>query len=109
MRRQLAEISTRLDLTLNSSDDIEMLKKCILNGFFENIAVLQRDGFYVTVSGNIRAKIHPSSVLHGKYKPNYIIFTEIVQTEQTFLRQVSEISPEWITEIVPFVKNIPTR
>ncbi|KAH8281478.1 hypothetical protein KR054_000848 [Drosophila jambulina] len=109
VRRQLTEISNGLDLALNSSDDIEMLKKCLLNGFFENIAVLQRDGFYVTVSGNIRSKIHPSSVLHGKYKPNYIIFTEIVQTEQTFLRQVSEISIEWIKEIVPFVKNIPTR
>ncbi|EDV58472.1 ATP-dependent RNA helicase DHX33 [Drosophila erecta] len=109
VRRQLTEISERLHLALNSSDDIEMLKKCILNGFFENIAVLQRDGFYITVSGNIRAKIHPSSVLHGKYKPSYILFTEIVQTEQTFLRQVTEISIEWIKEIVPFVKNIPTR
>ncbi|XP_052850765.1 ATP-dependent RNA helicase DHX33 isoform X2 [Drosophila gunungcola] len=109
VRRQLAEISERLNLVFNSSDDIEMLKKCILNGFFENIAVLQRDGFYITVSGNIRAKIHPSSVLHGKYKPNYILFTEIVQTEQTFLRQVTEICIEWITEIVPFVKNIPSR
>ncbi|XP_016975360.2 ATP-dependent RNA helicase DHX33 [Drosophila rhopaloa] len=109
VRRQLAEISERLNLAFNSSDDIEMIKKCILNGFFENIAVLQRDGFYLTVSGNIRAKIHPSSVLHGKYKPSYILFTEIVQTEQTFLRQVTEISFEWITEIVPFVKNIPSR
>lgn len=96
-------------MALNSSDDIEMLKKCILNGFFENIAVLQRDGFYITASGNIRSKIHPSSVLHGKYKPSYILFTEIVQTEQTFLRQVTEISIEWIKEVVPFVKNIPTR
>ncbi|KAH8410546.1 hypothetical protein KR009_000184 [Drosophila setifemur] len=109
VRRQLTEISERLGLVFNSSDDTEMLKKCLLSGFFENIAVLQRDGFYVTVSGNIRSKIHPSSVLHGKYKPSYILFTEIVQTEQTFLRQVSEISPEWISEIVPFVKKIPTR
>lgn len=109
VRRQLREISEHLHLALNSSDDIEMLKKCILNGFFENIAVLQRDGFYITASGNIRSKIHPSSVLHGKYKPSYILFTEIVQTEQTFLRQVTEISIEWIKEVVPFVKNIPTR
>ncbi|XP_017042943.1 ATP-dependent RNA helicase DHX33 [Drosophila ficusphila] len=107
--RQLAEICGRLHLQLNSSDDIESFKKCILNGFFENIAVLQRDGFYLTVSGNIRAKIHPSSVLHGKYKPSYILFTEIVQTEQTFLRQVTEISIELIQEVVPFVKIIPRR
>jgi HrpA-like RNA helicase len=48
-----------------------------------------------------RAKIHPSSVFNGKPLPNYIIFTEFVITQKSFLRTVTAIEPEWIGEIMP--------
>jgi len=75
-----------------------------------------------------RAQIHPSSVLSGFHaningrnssngngliqmspkmkndhnqKPSYVIFNEIVQTSNTYLRTVTRIEPEWIKEVLP--------
>lgn len=102
MRKQLLEIVERLSLQINScGSNFDQVRKCLLAGLFDNIAELQRDNFYMTITGRQRAKVHPSSVFHGKYRPEYIIFSEIVLTERNFLRQVTEISPEWVAEVVP--------
>jgi len=107
VRNQLSEISSKIGLASNScGDNSDAVKKCLLTGLFDNIATLQKEGHYLTLSGRVKAKIHPSSVLHGKYKPQCILFTEMVQTEHNFLRQVTEISIEWIEEVVPSMKYI---
>ncbi|XP_033236870.1 ATP-dependent RNA helicase DHX33 isoform X1 [Drosophila pseudoobscura] len=103
--RQLSEISLRLGLTINSSENIESFKKCLLSGFFENVAILQKDGSYLTCSGNLKAKMHPSSVFHLKYKPKCILFTQMVQTDSNFLRQVTDVFIDWAKEVVPCLKN----
>lgn len=33
--------------------------------------------------------------------PTLVIFSEIVQTSQTYLRSVTRIDPEWIEEVAP--------
>ncbi|XP_011197201.2 ATP-dependent RNA helicase DHX33 [Bactrocera dorsalis] len=102
VRKQLQEIVERLDLPLNScGNNQDQVRKCLLIGLFDNIAELQRDNTYLTITGRQRARIHPSSVFHGKYRPEYVIFTEIVLTERNFLRQVSEINPDWIADVLP--------
>ncbi|XP_041451757.1 ATP-dependent RNA helicase DHX33 isoform X2 [Drosophila obscura] len=103
--RQLSDISLRLGLTINNSENIESFKKCLLKGFFENIATLQKDGSYLTYSGHLKAKIHPSSVFHLKYKPKCILFTQMIQTDSNFLRQVTDIYMDWAKEIVPCLRN----
>ena len=102
VRQQLLEIVNRLGLQVNSCDgNHEQVRKCLLAGLFQNVAELQRDNFYLTLAGRERAKIHPSSVFHGKYRPDYIIFTEIVKTERSFMRQISEVNAEWFAEVLP--------
>ncbi|XP_012155237.1 putative ATP-dependent RNA helicase DHX33 isoform X2 [Ceratitis capitata] len=102
VRKQLEEIVERLDLPLNScGNNHDQVRKCLLIGLFDNIAELQRDNTYLTIAGRQRARIHPSSVFHGKYRPEYVIFTEIVLTERNFLRQVTEINPDWIADVLP--------
>lgn len=102
MRNQLLLIVKRLGLKVNScGNKLDQVRKCLLAGFIDNIAELQPDNFYLTITGRQRAKIHPSSIFHGTYRPEYIIFSEVVFTERNFLRQVTEISPEWVTEVAP--------
>lgn len=74
-----------------------------------------------------RAQIHPSSVLSGYHsihingnnngngngngsaakmrdhnqRPSHVIFSEIVQTTNTYLRSVTQIDSEWIHEVKP--------
>ena len=44
--------------------------------------------------------IHPSSVL-ANIRPKWILYNEVVVTAKKFMREVSEIKVEWLTEIVP--------
>lgn len=71
-----------------------------------NIAELQRDNHYLTLTNRQRAKIHPSSVLSGKPNAKYIVFTELVATGKTYMRTVTQIDPEWIDEVVPNIQQI---
>jgi len=52
------------------------------------------------VESRQKVTIHPSSVLYGS-KPPCVLFTEVVQTGNCYLRQVSQVEPEWLKDIVP--------
>lgn len=105
----------------------KQIRKCLITGLFNNVAELQqRDSHYMVLASRQRALIHPSSVLSGYHanlngfsstngngivsssgskmkdgKPAYVIFSEIVQTSQIYLRTVTPIEPEWIEEVAP--------
>lgn len=102
VRLQLREICLSLGLQMSScgNDPIPVVK-CLLTGLHKNVAELQRDNSYLIMSNRTRARIHPSSVLCGRSRPGYILFTELVATGRNYLRMVSEIEPEWIGEVVP--------
>lgn len=80
----------------------------------------------MVLSSRQRAQIHPSSILSGFHsningqtngngiissspkmkvdhnqKPSHVLFNEIVQTSNTYLRIVTRIEPEWIQEVLP--------
>lgn len=132
VRKQLTEICERLKLEFSScgtkfdqvSEDYDLfvdsiaynlfflkllfiqVRKCLLSGLFINIAELQRDNHYLTLTSRQRAKIHPSSVLSGKPTAKFILFTELVATGKTYMRTVTQIDPEWIEEVVPNLQNV---
>lgn len=55
----------------------------------------------MTLATRQRAKIHPSSILSGKPRAKWILFTELVSTGQRYMRTVTTIEPEWIEEVIP--------
>jgi len=103
VRSQLEEICNRCELKITScGQNLDKVRKCLLSALFSNIAEFQqRENCYLTLSSRQRAKIHPSSILSGKSKSNYVIFNEIVTTDKNFLRIVTAIESEWIEEVVP--------
>lgn len=110
----------------SSQCNTDNLRKCLLTGFFNNIAEQKvHDKHYIVQSSRQKAQIHPSSILSGYHgiiakngngisitsnetnnkikdpsKSNYVIFNEIVDTSQVYLRIVTKIEPEWIEEIL---------
>ena len=44
--------------------------------------------------------IHPSSSLRNLYPP-YVLYSEIVQTSKTYLRNVSVVDADWLRDIAP--------
>lgn len=102
VRTQLSDICHKLGLQFTScGNDPVPVVKCLLTGMSKNIAELQRDNSYLTLANRKSSKIHPSSVLSGRARPGYVLFTELVVTGMHYLRTVSEIEPEWIGEVAP--------
>jgi pre-mRNA-splicing factor ATP-dependent RNA helicase DHX15/PRP43 len=48
------------------------IKKCILSGYFTQVAVLQKNNVYLTVKDSQVVIIHPSSIL--TYRPEYVVY-----------------------------------
>lgn len=99
IRKQLAQICQQNDIPLSTcGQNTDMVRKCLVTGYFMNVAELQRDKKYIMVESKQRVRIHPSSVLH-KTLPHYILFSEVVQTSQCYIRQLSIVDEDVLNEI----------
>lgn len=100
VREQLEDMLGRVEVELTESDDDVAIRKAITSGFFYNTAKLDKSGGYKTVKHNQSVQIHPSSCLFGELT-RWVVYFELVLTSKEFMRQVSEIDPDWLPEIAP--------
>jgi len=105
VRNQLERIMVRQGMRLcslpfNSPDYYENIRKCIVEGFFMQVAH-QDDGggTYTTVKDLQPVKLHPSSCLTNK--PEWVVYHEFVLTTQNFIRTVTQITGRWLVELAP--------
>ncbi|KAL6909987.1 hypothetical protein ACP4OV_001245 [Aristida adscensionis] len=100
IRDQLEALLKRVGIEIcSNASDLDGIKKAITSGFFYHVARLQNNG-YVTVKKPRTVDIHPSSGL-ALVHPQFVILHEIVETTKEYMRQVTEINPEWLVEIAP--------
>lgn len=100
VREQLEDMLARVEVELVENEDDVKIRKAITSGFFYNTAKLEGSGSYKTVKHRQSVQIHPSSCLHGELA-RWVVYFELVLTSKEFMRQVSEILPEWLVEIAP--------
>jgi pre-mRNA-splicing factor ATP-dependent RNA helicase DHX16 len=101
IRDQLAGLLERVEIEVTSnSNDLDAIKKCILSGFFPHAAKLQKNGTYGTVKPQQTVHIHPSSGL-AEVLPRLVLYHELVLTTENYMRNLTEIKPEWLLEIAP--------
>ena len=91
-------------------DDVDAIKKCLISGYFKNIAKLGNDGTYYTLKGNQSVTIYNSSVYytHG-IPPTWVLYNEVIQSRVPAMREVCSIQPLWVAEIASHyyeLKNI---
>ncbi|XP_074286404.1 pre-mRNA-splicing factor ATP-dependent RNA helicase DEAH1-like [Silene latifolia] len=103
IRDQLLGLLERVEIEVTSSlNDLDAIKKAIASGFFPHAAKLQKDGAYRTVKHPKTAYIHPSSGLaQTESQPRWVLYHELVLTSKEYMRQVTELKPEWLVEIAP--------
>ena len=59
-------------------------------------------GRYKTKIGSEVVSIHPTSTLFGRNPaPKSVVYTELLITKKTYLRGVTQIREEWLTEVAP--------
>ncbi|XP_028765078.1 pre-mRNA-splicing factor ATP-dependent RNA helicase DEAH1 isoform X3 [Neltuma alba] len=101
IRDQLAGLLERVEIEPTSNEgDLDAIKKSITSGFFPHSARLQKNGSYRTVKHPQTVHIHPSSGL-SQVLPRWVVYHELVLTTKEYMRQVTELKPEWLVEIAP--------
>ncbi|XP_059303682.1 pre-mRNA-splicing factor ATP-dependent RNA helicase DEAH1-like isoform X1 [Lycium ferocissimum] len=101
IRDQLEGLLERVEIALTSNEnDYEAIKKAITSGFFPHSAKLQKNGSYRTIKHPQTVNIHPSSGL-SQVLPRWVVYHELVLTTKEYMRQVTELKPEWLVEIAP--------
>ncbi|TKY49698.1 putative pre-mRNA-splicing factor ATP-dependent RNA helicase DHX16 [Spatholobus suberectus] len=101
IRDQLASLLERVEIELTSNaNDLDAIKKSITSGFFPHCARLRKCGSYRTVKPQMNVHIHPTSGL-AQVLPRWVVYHELVLTTKEYMRQVTEIKPEWLVEIAP--------
>ncbi|GKU99573.1 hypothetical protein SLEP1_g12401 [Rubroshorea leprosula] len=81
-------------------DDMLQFRRCLAASFFLNAAVRQPEGTYRTLASGQIVQIHPTSVLF-RSKPECIVFNELVQTSNKYIRNITRIDFLWLTELAP--------
>eukprot|EP00047_Mylnosiga_fluctuans_P021813 m.109397 g.109397 ORF g.109397 m.109397 type:complete len:706 (+) comp9039_c1_seq1:13-2130(+) len=102
IRGQLVKYLQRFGAQISScKKDVDMIRRCIVRGFFANAARLHMDGTYRTIRGSHALAVHPSSVLFTERYPPYVVFNEVVLTSECFMRDITAVEPEWLSELAP--------
>ncbi|KAI4458129.1 atp-dependent rna helicase [Holotrichia oblita] len=104
VRQQLSRIMDRFNLKRTSTDFTSKdyyinIRKALVNGFFMQVAHLERTGHYLTIKDNQMVQLHPSSCLD--HKPEWVIYNEFVLTTKNYIRTVTDIKPDWLLKIAP--------
>lgn len=102
IRHQVIRLLTKFKIPITSCNGrSEIVCRCIAAGFFPNAAYLHHSGVYRTVRGGQELHIHPSSVLYTLEQPQWILFSEIMSTNRTFMRDLTVVNPDWLEELAP--------
>ena len=100
---QLMSLLKRYDIPIVScgNDDVA-IRKCIIAGFFANVAKYQPTGEYRTVRSNHAVHLHPTSVLATlNPPPKLVVFHQVLCTSRDFMRDATVIKLPWLLEIAP--------
>uniref|UniRef100_A0A2P2I525 RNA helicase n=1 Tax=Hirondellea gigas TaxID=1518452 RepID=A0A2P2I525_9CRUS len=101
VRKQLSDICYKAGLKmLSCGENTDDVRRCLLTGLFTQVAELQADRKYLTLSNHDEAQIHPSSCLFSSRSP-YLMYTEIITTSNAYMHGVSWVAPEWLYQVAP--------
>ncbi|KAG8186976.1 hypothetical protein JTE90_005749 [Oedothorax gibbosus] len=99
IRKQLSLLCEKLDISPCSSSCTLQIRRCLTTGLFRNTALLQGK-VYKLVENNQVVKIHPSSSLFkSKNLPSCVMFTELVQTTEVYMRNVTYVPEELLVGV----------
>lgn len=101
VREQLVGLMERGEVEMVSNpNDLDAIRKAFCAGHFYNVATLQRSGNYRTVKNPQTVHLHPSSSI-AQSRPRWVLYHELVLTTKEYMRNASEIKPEWLVELAP--------
>jgi len=100
---QLFSLLKRFDIPkVSCGRDSEDIRKCIISGFFANVAKYHPSGEYRSIRSNHALHLHPSSVLATlNPPPPLVVFHQVLCTSKDFMRDATVIQLDWLLELAP--------
>ncbi|KAG9390141.1 Helicase associated domain (HA2) [Carpediemonas membranifera] len=78
------------------------IKKAIARALLINVAECETGNRYSSLLTGAKGVIHSTSALYDQnVASRYIVFNELVQTKQIYLRTVTAVDPNWISDMRP--------
>jgi ATP-dependent RNA helicase DHX33 len=97
VRKQLVSLCRGADIALESSRDLDTVRRALAQGLFINVAQLTLEGHYVALDSGQHCHLHPQSVLFRR-KPEVVVYTEMVHTSKTYLKDCTLVDVSWLHE-----------
>lgn len=95
-----AKIGLKVPEKSEKAENTQGIVRALVSGYFSNAAQKVGKKQYRLVKGSLSCGIHPSSFL-APSQPPFVIFEEIVMTSKDFLRTLTKVSPEILTQQAP--------
>jgi hypothetical protein len=95
VRKQLVAVCRGADIALESSRDLDTVRRALAQGLFMNVAQLTLEGHYVALDSGQHCHLHPQSVLFRR-KPEVVVYTEMVHTSKTYLKDCTLVDVAWL-------------
>ena len=99
-QQQQAQQRANMGMPLIDEEIGRRVRRCLSAAFFLNAAQRQPSGEYIAVVSHEAVAIHPSSALFSKRAP-CVLFNELLYTTKLYMRDLTSIDAEWLTELVP--------
>ena len=88
-----------IDTKQSCGRDIEKIKRCLTECYFTNVARIN-GRTYKTMFTGVECHLHPSSSLSKMgIKPEYVLYHELLLTNQSYMKYVTEIDGKWLIEL----------
>ncbi|XP_022202278.2 probable ATP-dependent RNA helicase DHX35 [Nilaparvata lugens] len=84
----------------------DRVRKAVTAGFFANAAYLHHSGSYHCVRGDLPLKIDPSSVLYNQSPHKWLVFCELVHTDQMYMKDCLAVEQEWLLTTAPHFYHV---
>ena len=106
IREQLLVKFQRLGLQVISEEAkrSERIRKCIVSGFFMQIACREKNNFYMTLKEKQLVALHPSTTM--AFRPEWVLYHEYILTNKNYIRTVCCINPLWLFELAEHYFNL---
>lgn len=106
---QLKQIMRTHRYSITSTDDEDVIKRCICKSYFHQAAMLKNLKEYQNLRTGMPCHLHPTSALFNAGSlPKYIIYHELVMTTKEYMHCATAVRPEWLSELGPMFYSLRT-
>ncbi|CED83397.1 pre-mrna splicing factor [Phaffia rhodozyma] len=111
LKKYLSRFGTQGKKIESCEGDHKRLRRCLVTGYFKNAARwVESEGTYRSVREGAVLHPHPSSVLFTRSPTSgWVVYHEVVQTTKNFMRDITVIEKDWLTELAPHFYEIKER